>query len=218
MQKNHYDTLEVPRTASADDIKRAYRRMSSQLHPDKNPGKDTTAAMQGINSAYSVLSDPHKKFEYDRELPVVTKFRDFEFRMEEMERLMKQWEELTERAAKMHQTPMQQPPRPSPSADVPKPRPKRAKSAKAPKAKPGKAAETTAEQQHANLEALRAEVRRMCSIPPAPLSEAGVMATREWKKAAAKWHPFVSHPAVSIEILNAARRAMIEAAAAVPAH
>lgn len=209
MTKTHYDVLQIPRTASADDIKRGYRRMSSQLHPDKNPGRDTTAAMQEVNASYEFLSDRPRKSDYDFELAM---------------------DGVRESLAKLQRRPAQQPPV-SPTAsshmsaaefdvpdfDVP---PKRTRK---PKAKPEKATEQTAEQkqagqQQSDIEALRSEVRRMCSIPPAPLSEAGVMATREWKKAAAKWHPFVSHPAVSIEILNAARRAMIEAAAAVPAH
>ena len=59
---NYYQTLGVPNTASADDIKTAYRKLASINHPDK--GGDT-ATFQQIQAAYAVLSDPVKKAEYD---------------------------------------------------------------------------------------------------------------------------------------------------------
>lgn len=65
MHQTHYDVLQVPRTASPDDIKRAYRKMASKLHPDKNQGRDTTAAMQEINAAYLILGDPSERAAYD---------------------------------------------------------------------------------------------------------------------------------------------------------
>ncbi|SIO39300.1 DnaJ domain-containing protein [Burkholderia sp. GAS332] len=72
MAKIHtnYEVLCVQRTATAETIKRAYRRLCSTFHPDRNPEKDTTAAMQEINAAYSVLSDPVKKADYDVQLVV----------------------------------------------------------------------------------------------------------------------------------------------------
>lgn len=59
---NYYNILGVPKTASADDIKKAYRKLASQHHPDK--GGDT-AKFQQIQEAYAVLGDQAKRKEYD---------------------------------------------------------------------------------------------------------------------------------------------------------
>jgi curved DNA-binding protein len=59
---DYYATLGVPRTAAADEIKKAYRKLASQHHPDK--GGDT-AKFQEIEEAYRTLSDPQKKAAYD---------------------------------------------------------------------------------------------------------------------------------------------------------
>lgn len=58
----HYQTLGVPKNATPDDIKKAYRKLASQHHPDK--GGDT-AKFQEIQSAYEVLGDPEKRQQYD---------------------------------------------------------------------------------------------------------------------------------------------------------
>jgi DnaJ-class molecular chaperone len=64
--QNHYETLELDDTASADEIKKAFRRLSLKYHPDKNQGKpETVEQFQKINEAYGVLGDPAKKHEYD---------------------------------------------------------------------------------------------------------------------------------------------------------
>lgn len=60
---NHYETLGVDRTASAEDIKRAWRIRSSAAHPDRAGGD--AAQMAAINSAYEVLSDPARRKAYD---------------------------------------------------------------------------------------------------------------------------------------------------------
>jgi curved DNA-binding protein len=60
--KDHYQTLGVNRTASDDEIKRAYRRLASQHHPDKGGDKER---FQEIQEAYSVLSDPAQRQQYD---------------------------------------------------------------------------------------------------------------------------------------------------------
>ena len=60
----HYETLGVGETATPDEIKRAYRKLASQHHPDK--GGDT-AQFQAIQSAYDVLQDPAKREQYDHE-------------------------------------------------------------------------------------------------------------------------------------------------------
>lgn len=63
---DYYTTLGVPRTANADEIKRAYRRLASQHHPDK--GGDT-ARFQEIQIAYETLSDPVKRQQHDNPGP-----------------------------------------------------------------------------------------------------------------------------------------------------
>jgi curved DNA-binding protein len=59
---SYYDTLGISKTASPEEIKKAYRKMASQYHPDK--GGDT-AKFQQIEEAYRILSDPDKRSEYD---------------------------------------------------------------------------------------------------------------------------------------------------------
>jgi curved DNA-binding protein CbpA len=59
-----YDDLGVPKDASPDEIKRAYRRKAKQNHPDRKGG--STDAMSTINRAYMTLSDPEKRERYDR--------------------------------------------------------------------------------------------------------------------------------------------------------
>lgn len=61
--KDLYSILGVTKTASPDEIKRAYRRLASQYHPDKQGGD--TAKFQEIEEAYRTLSDPAKRAEYD---------------------------------------------------------------------------------------------------------------------------------------------------------
>ena len=66
MAADYYELLEVPRDASADDIKRAYRRLARQLHPDTNADPAAEARFKEIALAYEVLSDPDKRQRYDR--------------------------------------------------------------------------------------------------------------------------------------------------------
>ncbi len=63
---NLYETLGVPRDASADDIKKAFRRLAMQYHPDRNKAADAEAKFKEVNAAYEVLSDPDKRARYDR--------------------------------------------------------------------------------------------------------------------------------------------------------
>jgi DnaJ-class molecular chaperone len=65
-EENHYKTLDVPETASVDEIKKAYRKLSLKYHPDKNPGKPEMVDMfRKVSEAYNVLGDTQKKAEYD---------------------------------------------------------------------------------------------------------------------------------------------------------
>lgn len=66
-QSDPYEVLGVPRGASADDIKSAYRRLARRYHPDVNPGdKDAEEKFKEIGAAYSVLSDADKRARYDQ--------------------------------------------------------------------------------------------------------------------------------------------------------
>lgn len=62
-QKDYYKILGVTEDASPDEVKKAYRKLAFQYHPDKNPGKEEL--MKEINEAYAVLSDQGKRNDYD---------------------------------------------------------------------------------------------------------------------------------------------------------
>ena len=65
--RNYYDILGVPRDASGEEIKRAYRRLARQFHPDLNPNnKAAEERFKDIGEAYDILSDPSKRSQYDR--------------------------------------------------------------------------------------------------------------------------------------------------------
>lgn len=66
MNDNYYSILEVPETATVDEIKNSYRRLSMIYHPDKNKNSpDSTAKFQKLAEAYETLGDQDKKKEYD---------------------------------------------------------------------------------------------------------------------------------------------------------
>ncbi|MFD8529445.1 DnaJ domain-containing protein [Streptosporangium canum] len=60
-----YDLLDVPRTASQDDIKRAYRKLARQYHPDVNSDPEAVWKFKAIGEAYHVLSDPGRRATYN---------------------------------------------------------------------------------------------------------------------------------------------------------
>jgi curved DNA-binding protein CbpA len=72
---DYYAVLETPLDSSAEDIKKAYRRMAQRWHPDRNPGADTVSRMQEINEAYLLLNDPEARARYDTEYLRYQQFR-----------------------------------------------------------------------------------------------------------------------------------------------
>lgn len=65
--KDYYSTLGVEKTASADEIKKAYRKLAMQYHPDRNPDNpEAEKQFKKVSEAYAILSDPEKRTKYDQ--------------------------------------------------------------------------------------------------------------------------------------------------------
>ena len=65
--RNYYQILDISKDASVDEIKKAYRKLARQFHPDVNPGsKEAEEKFKDINEAYDILSDVEKRLEYDK--------------------------------------------------------------------------------------------------------------------------------------------------------
>src|SRR6266480_3718155 len=66
-KRDYYEILGVTKSATADEIKKAYRKTAIQFHPDKNPGnKEAEEKFKEAAEAYEVLSDENKRAQYDR--------------------------------------------------------------------------------------------------------------------------------------------------------
>ena len=65
---DYYAILGIPRSASVEDIRRAYREAALRLHPDKNPGEEAAELFLQVNKAYEVLSDGEQRSGYDQQL------------------------------------------------------------------------------------------------------------------------------------------------------
>ena len=62
---DHYEALGVDRNATPEEIKKAYRKLARELHPDVNPSEDASERFKTVTHAYDVLSDPQQRQQYD---------------------------------------------------------------------------------------------------------------------------------------------------------
>lgn len=67
-KKNHYDILGITQNASSTDIKKAYRKLSFQFHPDRNKSPDAEDIFKDVNNSYQILSDENKRKIFDKQL------------------------------------------------------------------------------------------------------------------------------------------------------
>ncbi|MGB1749850.1 MAG: DnaJ domain-containing protein, partial [Dehalococcoidia bacterium] len=65
-KRDYYEVLGVSRDATAEDLKKAFRKQALKYHPDRNKEEDASDRFKEVNEAYQVLSDPERKAQYDR--------------------------------------------------------------------------------------------------------------------------------------------------------
>jgi len=66
INKDYYELLGVPRSASAEEIKTAYRKLALKYHPDRNPDPKAAEMFKSVATAYNVLSNEEKRHAYDQ--------------------------------------------------------------------------------------------------------------------------------------------------------
>ena len=65
-KRDYYDVLGITRDASEEDVKKAFRKLALEFHPDRNRSEGAEARFKEVNEAYQVLSDAKKRADYDR--------------------------------------------------------------------------------------------------------------------------------------------------------
>ena len=65
-KRDYYEVLGVEKNATDDDLKKAYRKLAKKYHPDVNPSEEAAEKFKEASEAYSILSDPQKRQQYDQ--------------------------------------------------------------------------------------------------------------------------------------------------------